>query len=152
MDDILFAMTRAARKADGGISGVAQRLGKRPKTLMSKLDPAEDIHQPTIGEFIAVVLDTQDMQPVELLCELFGGEFVTKTSAVMDDTQSALLHMLKEIGDVVREMELSMEDNHITPTERSLIRKEISEMEHATSALKNTLTDQCRLIRRAGER
>ena len=144
MDDILYAMNRAARKADGGISGVAQRLGQRPKTLMSKLDPSEDIHQPTIGEFIAVVLDTKDMQPVELLCELFGGKFVTRTSSVMNDTQSALIHMLKETGDVVREMELSMEDNHITPTEKSLIHKEISEMEHATSVLKNTLNNAAR--------
>lgn len=139
MDDILHALNRSARNADGGISGVAQRLGKRPKTLMSKLDPAEDIHLPTIGEFIAVVLDTDDMHPVELLCELFGGRFVTRTKEAMDSSEGALIHLLKESGDVVREMELSLVDNRITAAEKSLIYKEISEMEHATAVLKNTI-------------
>lgn len=139
LDDVFFSLHQTARRAAGGISGVARRLGKREKTLMTKLDPADDTHQPTVGEWQAILLDTGDLQSLEAFAAIFDCKLVTRTAETSVSVMTAVLHAVTEHGDVARAIDEAMEDGEITPQERARIIREISEARRALDILENTL-------------
>ena len=139
MDDLFIALHQTARRADGGISGLARRLGKREKTLLSKLDPAHDMHQPTLGEFVAILGDTGDLTPLEILCAMFGCKLATRTSKRAESVLEAVVEAAVEHGDVVKAVHDALADGKLTPRERDQILREIAEARNALTVLENTL-------------
>ncbi len=142
MDMLFLTLHQSALKAQGGISGVARRLGKRELTLIGKLNPNDDLHQPTIGEFVSILMDTGDTSPLEILCEMFGGQFMTRPKERGNSVAQAVLHAASEHGDVCRVAEEALADNKLDNIEVARLRKEISEARRALMILENTLTNQ----------
>jgi len=144
LDEVFVALHQVALRSKGGITGLANRLGKRQQVLINKLNPADDIHQPTLGEFSAIIGATGDVGPLELLCAVHGGRFVTRAEERSGSVLEALLHAVSEQGDVVRAVERAMADGQISDRERVEILREIAEERHALTVLENTLREVSR--------
>jgi len=142
MDRLFIALhTAALNFKPNGVSGLARSMGKRENTFATKLNPTDDLHQPTIGEFVSIVDRTGDTTPLEVLCEMFDGKFVTKTSESHDSVMAAVLHAVSEGGDVCRAVEESLPGG-IDEKERERINREISEQIHSLTVLKNTVNKE----------
>ena len=141
LDDVFVALHRSARRAPGGISGIARRLGKREKTLLNKLDPSDDTHQPTLGEFVAILSVTGDLQPLHELAALFGVSLSTRSKDRGPSVAQAVMRSMAEHGDVVRAVEMALRDGVISDDERAAILREIFELRHAMTVLENTLKE-----------
>jgi len=141
LDDVFFALHRSARRSPGGISGIARKLGKREKTLLNKLDPNDDTHQPTLGEFVAILSVTGDLQPLQELAALFGVSLSTRTRECDASVTQAVMHAMAEHGDVVRAVEQALRDGVISDEERAVILREIFELRRAMTILENTLKE-----------
>lgn len=140
MDDLYLSLHGSARSAEGGISGVARRLGKREGTLIGKLDPKDDLHQPNIGEFVQMMMDTGDTMPLEIMCALFGGQFVTRNVKCSSTVMMAVLHAVNECADVPKALEKALaNDEKIDDGERLEILREVVEAKGGLIALENTL-------------
>lgn len=139
MDELFLALHQSARRADGGICGLARRLGKREKTLLSKLDPADDTHQPTLGEFVAILGDTGDLAPLEVLCAMFGCKLATRTRERAESVMHAVLAAAGEQGDVIKAVQEALSDGRLTARERDQILREVAEARNALVVLENTL-------------
>lgn len=145
MDDVILALHAAVRRRKGGITRMAQQLGKREKTLFNKLDPADDTHQPTIGELIAILhlLDEPDRSEViDRFCAIFGGSFTTRSREIAADLTQAVIHSVGEHADVVREFERAIEDGRVDYRERQRILRECSESRRAIQRIENTLLQE----------
>ncbi|WP_022949546.1 phage regulatory CII family protein [Methylohalobius crimeensis] len=142
MDALFIALHQSAIKVKGGISGIARRLGKREHTLLIKLNPNDDLHQPTVGEFVSIMMDTGDLSPLETLCEMFGGQFSTRPQESKQDLPMAVLHSSVEYGDVCRAVEEALADGRLDETEAARLRKEVSEARRALLVLENTVKEQ----------
>jgi len=139
MQEVIVALHQTALQADGGISGLAERLGKRHQVLINKLNPNDETHQPTISEFVSIVRDTDDTQVIDVLCALLGGRFVTRTNQQHESVLAAVLHANSEYGDVARVVQESLCDGHISDTEWQVIMREIAEARDALGVLENTI-------------
>ena len=139
MDKVFIALHQAGLKSQDGISGMARRTGKKEKTVLAKLNPDDDFHQPTIGEFVLFVNDTGDVTPVEELCAVFGGRFVTKTQERASSLLTALLNVVKEHGDISAAVDKALEDNVIDDKEEIEINRQIEELRHALTVYQNTI-------------
>ena len=142
LDDLFITLHQAARRFAGGISALARKLGKREKTLLSKLDPHDDLHQPTVGEFVQIVDMTGDLTPLSVLCEMLGAQLVTRTSETRQSVPMAVRHAASEHGDVMRAVEQALADGLIEASESAQIRREIQEARHALAVLENTLAER----------
>jgi len=142
MDDVLIALHQSARRRKGGISGLARELGRQEKTLLSKLNPDDDAHQPTMGEFVALLHRFERREVQEVLgrmVSMFGYELATRTKGAAPSVLQAVLHAVAEHADIVREVEASIADGEISGVERGRILRECSEARRAIVHLENTL-------------
>lgn len=141
MDTFYIALHRMGLEAKGGIAGMASRLGVRHKTLINKLNPVEEHAEPKIGEFVAMLHDTGDMQPLEVLCTMFGGRFVTRSKRKASSLFAAMIHAITEHSDIAKVYEDAIADGEITAEEKRRLMREISEARDALSVLENNLLD-----------
>ncbi len=139
MDEFFIALHMMGLKADGGISGLARRLGVREQVLINKLNPHDFNSEPKIGEFVAMLHDTGNLEPLEVLCMMLGGRFVTRASGRSESVMGALLHSISEHGDIARVGEAALSDGRITADERVSLLREIGEARDALTRLENTL-------------
>ena len=141
MDQLFMALHSAALNARGGITGLAQRMGKRQQTLINKLNPHDDTHQPNLGEFVAILLDTGDLFPLEVLATMLGAKVVTRHNRASKSVVLAMLHAAKEHGDLADVVERALADGHIDTKERIAILREVSELRDALTTMENTLRE-----------
>lgn len=139
IDDILHALQYAAKRSEGGITAIANRLGKSPIYLANKLNPSDETHVPNIGEFIAVIMTSGDTSPLDALCEFFDGQFMSRTKAKMSSPMIAALAALAEGGDVARVIKEAMDDGKISDNEKARIKREIREAREALQIIDNSL-------------
>jgi len=138
MDDVIFALNVAAKNHHGGISGLAKMTGHRPQTFINKLNPQDNSHQPTIGDLVMVCSQTGDTTPLDVLCNMFYGQFVTRTKEVEKNIVNAVLRAASESGDVMKAVERALPDG-ISDSEKLDIKREINEARKAFLVLENTL-------------
>ncbi|MEW8027819.1 MAG: phage regulatory CII family protein [Candidatus Thiodiazotropha sp.] len=141
MDELYSVLHDVARKAKGGIPGMADRLAKKHQTLLNKLNPIDDHAEPKISEFVMIMRDAKSTRPLEILCQMFGGRFVTRSSKKTTSTLAALLSAINEHSDIVRAYEQAMDDGELSASERAQILKEIGEARDALSVLENHFLD-----------
>lgn len=144
LDGLLDLLHAAAVSARGGIAGVARRCGLPEQQLRNKLNPHNALKLPNIGEFVLVMEQTGNTEPLEYLCAMFGGRFATRTTECSGSLVAAVLHAAAEQGDVVRAAEDALADGRITEQERIQIIREVSEARTALSVLENTLAKEPR--------
>lgn len=68
MDDLYFSLHLAARNSVPGITGIAENTGQRRQTLINKLNPQDVSHQPTLADFVLVMKQANDTDPLDTLC------------------------------------------------------------------------------------
>lgn len=142
MEELFLSIHQAALKAQDGITGLARRLGKRQQTLINKLNPSDDTHQPNIGEFVAIIDDTGNTEPLEVLCAMFGGRFVTRSKARHENLLTAVLHADQEHGDIAKAIQAALaDDGRIDAQELLAITREVQEARAAYTELENTLRE-----------
>lgn len=140
--DDLFTALHAGAKAvpGGGVTELARRYVMKPKTLLNYLDPQDITHYPSSPLFLRVLCDIKDKTAVDIICQMNGGTFKTKTSETHDSISSAIVNAFTEVSDVARLVdEFKKNDGVLDSKEKHRIRIEIAEAEHAISVLKNTL-------------
>lgn len=143
LDDTYLALHQAAREHPGGIRALARQLGKREKTLYSKLDPHDEAHEPGLGEFAALVLCLDESARTEVLERFLGIFDYTLGTRVRERAESPVLAVLRSVdehADVVRAVEQALaNDGRIDAAERNRILRECAEARRALQILENTL-------------
>ncbi|MEJ1463343.1 MAG: phage regulatory CII family protein [Candidatus Sedimenticola sp. (ex Thyasira tokunagai)] len=144
MDDLYLALHNSAARAKGGITGLARRKGWRVQTAINKVNPHDQNAEPKVGEFIAILQDSGDTMPLEIMCSMFGGRFTTRINESRRTVLEAVLHAASEQGDIPRAIDTAMaDDGKIDAGEMLEILKEISEARDALSVLENTVREKC---------
>jgi len=152
MEQLFHSLHQACKKA-GGITAVAQKIGVLERTLSKKVLPSNDVNMPNIGEFIRIMRATENTEPLEVLCGLFGGRFVSSNSDTADSVLQATLHAASESGDVIKAVEIvqkALSDGNLSHKDCLNIKREIMEAQSAFTVLKNTL-DQVVFLKSVGE-
>lgn len=142
IDDVYLTLHQAARSFPGGIRALAQRLGRREKTLYSKLDPHDEAHEPTLGEFVALLMCVGESDQVEVLdrlCAVFGYSVSTRVRAREASLTHAVLRSVKEQADVAQAVADALADGSIDVSERAQIMREISDARRSLAVIENTL-------------
>ncbi len=109
--------------------------------MHGKVNPTDETHEPSIGDFVAILDDVGDTTPLDVLCGIFGGQFTTKTQASGASIMSAVLRAGSEQGDVSRVIEAALADGELTDAERVKIKREIDDARKALTMLENTIND-----------
>ena len=141
-EDFAHALSRAAKQYPGGISGLASELGMSASNLYSKLDPNDELHQPSLPLLITILhkLDRSHTGEVlDALSGMFGFQLATRCRQQAATVSSGAIHAMSEFGDVVRAVESAIDDGHINDHERRTILRESAEARQALIALENTL-------------
>ena len=142
LDDTYMALHRAARAHDGGIRALARQTGKREKTLYSKLDPHDETHEPTLGEFSALLMclhESSRLEVLETFVAMFGLGLVTRTTQQSLSLVQGVLDAVAEHADIARTVNDALADDCITPAERAEILRECAEARRAIQVLENTV-------------
>ena len=140
MDDLLYALNYAAKHSDFGIKGIAENTGQREQTLRNKLTPGDVSHQPSLGDFVMVMKQADDTAPLDVLCNLFDGQFVSRTAQCSDTIMLAVLKAMKEHGDIASALNEAMADGVIDDVELARLHREIIEARNALIQLENTVS------------
>ena len=140
IDFLCLSLHRVAKDhKPHGISGVARKLVMRERTLITKLNPDDDTHFPNLPEFVKIMMATENTEPLDILCEMFGGQFATRTNESMASLMGAVLHSATEGSDVWRVAEKAMADGTLSDKEAVELLSEISEARKALAVLENTV-------------
>lgn len=117
--DMHAALQKAA--FNYGVDKLAAEMGLSAGTLYNKLSLNPDCrHYTGLDEFIHILRHSQNLQPLQVLCRLFGGVFyrLPTLDCVSD---SALLDIVNRVhaegGDVHRAMSDALEDGVVTSDE-----------------------------------
>jgi len=139
LEDLEHALLQAAKNAPGGITGCAKVAGVRAGDLIGRLSSSDPTHFPRLQDFCDVLDHGEDLTPLELLCELFGGQFVTRTDKHSGNLVGTLLRAVAETGDVARAGEKALADGKLSQKEKQEWRVEISEAKRSLIALENDI-------------
>lgn len=139
MDDLLYALHYAAKNSEQGINGIAKSTGQREQTFRNKLTPGDVSHQLSLGDFVMVLNQTADTSPLDVLCRMFDGQFVSRTGQRSESITLAVLKAMSEHGDIATELTAALEDGVISDTELTRIHREIIEARNALIQLENTV-------------
>ena len=140
MEDFLNSINYAAKHSGLGIGGIADAVGCAEQTLRNRLNPNDDSHIQRLSDFVMVMKQTSDTAPLEMLCNMFGGRFMSKSQRISESLMHAVLEVMREQGDVSKAIEDALaDDNHINDGERAEINRQILEHESALAQLKNTV-------------
>lgn len=139
MDQLFICLHQSVMEVRGSSNEVARRMGIRHGTLLTKLNPLDDLHLPNLSEFVRIMDATNNTLPLDILCSMFGGRFVSRSSECGESVLAATLHMVSEGGDVVKAIEESMADGVLTDAERVQLRREIMNHKRSIMALENTI-------------
>lgn len=121
---IIKAATAAAYEAMGGVSRAAEALLVGSSTLTKYASKGDEWKDSFIRLDLAVELDRRTGHPflLEAMTKLVRNEPVKSFG---DLTASAVLRLDGVLDDVVREIALAIEDNHIDAAEKLAVREKI---------------------------
>lgn len=140
MEELFYSLHQSAKNTKDGISGVARKMGMMEKTLHSKLSPNDETHMPSMPEFVRILNCLDDLEPLDILCAMFGGAFTTRNQDISADLFGAVLQTMTEHGDVARVVQEAMQnDGVIDGNERLKIKREIRQARQALQVFENTL-------------
>lgn len=141
MEDLLIAINQSAKKApDGGISGIARRAHKNVGAMITRLSVSDSTHMPTVEDLVMAMEASGDVAPIEVLCQMFGGSFRTRTEEQLESVLLAACRAASESADVTRAVDESLSnDGVIDARERRMIMREISDVKKALQVIENSL-------------
>lgn len=139
MDQLDLAIQTTAMNAPGGMKGLSQKMGVNHQTLINKCNPNSDTHKLTLREALAMMINTGDVQILEVLAAELGYRLEQKQSRPARDLMSAVLTADAEHGDVGRTIHEALMDGRLTPREVATIRDEVSEAKRSLDELLSTV-------------
>lgn len=127
-----------ARMADpetgkGGVSGA--QLYRWADMNSSEIIP--------LGRLMQLMEITEDTRPLNILCAARGGVFM-RTHGCAGNVDNAIIKVLKETADVLKQATDAMQDGKITCEELARIRKEVSHAHDALAHMEATFTAENR--------
>lgn len=139
MDQLDLAIQATAMNAPGGMKGLAQKMGVNHQTLINKCNPNSETHRLTLREAMAMMLNTGDVQILEVLASELGYTVEPKASRAAKDLMAAVLSANAEHGDVGRAIQDAFADGRLTPREVAKVRDEVGEAKAALDSLLDTV-------------
>lgn len=111
-------MQAAAREF--GYEALAAELGLGVQVLSNKLQLDQDAHSLTKAQLVRAIAIMQPVGVIDVLCRMCGGRFVAG-EVPAGDLLHDVLNAAATMGDVVRTVQESLHDNHISTRERDKI-------------------------------
>lgn len=142
MDDLLYSINYASKHCEMGIKGIAENAGQAEQTLRNKLNPNDDSHRLALSDFVMVMKQADDTEPLDLLCRMFGGQFISRSQGSSDTIIHAVLKAMSEHGDIATALDDAMKDGVIDPAELARLFREIREARNSLVELENTLREK----------
>jgi len=123
------ALYHAVHDYDGGTVTLAQRMGMARSSLLNMANPNNIEPGWPMKRFRQVVAITQDVRPVQAICEEAGGVFVPlpRTDVGEDELMLGVARAGKEFGDVCASMTKALRDHRITAGELEAFHQEVME-------------------------
>jgi hypothetical protein len=138
LDTFVYVLHDTAKRAPDGISGVARRRAMRPKALMERLDPNDPDRLPNVGDLVFVMQDANDTAPLEVLCEMFGGQFTTRTEGEAHDLMAAILSVGAKHGEAFERVEQAFADGVLEDHEKPDVHRALADYRRAVNALERS--------------
>ena len=121
------ALYHAVHDYPGGPASLAPRMALSPKTLQNMADTRQGTHPWSLRRFCEVLTLTDDMRPLQALCDENHGVFVRLPRGIASD--EALLDLLMEhntaFGAVCEEVRRALADNDVEPAELEAVRQRV---------------------------
>jgi hypothetical protein len=133
MEDVHRAIHEAL--LDAGPKQIAHQMGTSHTNLLNRANPNDDTHRLNVEQFLQILVHTADMRPLAALADAFGYDLVAKDGVKARSLTAALLHMTREVADVTRAVGDALEDDHVSQTEKAMIRREITEARKALDVM-----------------
>lgn len=96
-----------------------------------------------LGRLMQLMEITVDTRPLDILCAARNGVFV-KTGGYAGNMDAAIIKVLKETADVLKQSTDAIQDKHITCEELARVRKEVMHAHDALAHLEATFTAENR--------
>ena len=138
-DDLLYSLNFAAKHSDLGINGMAEISVQKGQSLRNKLAPGDVSHQLTLADFLMVLRLSDDTDPIDVLCRMFGGQFISRTDQRSETITQAVLKAMSEHGDIADALNEVMSDGVIDDAELARLHREITQARNALIELENTV-------------
>lgn len=136
MDSLDRAIYDIVHNSDITAKGIADRLGLSHQILLNKANPNNDSHKMTVRESFAIQVITGNQAVVNAMqAELTLSKRKTAPASVL----ACVLNAGKEHGDVLESIQLALEDDVITESEKVGIFKEIDEAEESLGSLREAV-------------
>jgi len=139
LDQLFLSMHQTALDYPGGASAAAAKMHVRAGTLLTKLNPLDELHLPNIVEFIRLLDVTENYEALEILCGMFGGRFTSQNDEVCASVTEALLRVTIDAGDVVKVAHECLADGEIDEQEKLIIKRSIAKTRAKLTELENTI-------------
>jgi hypothetical protein len=130
-----FLRACQATVLDNEAKTLAAKMGVPHVSLLQRANPDNDAHRLTIEHLFGILLHTGDMRPLAALAESFGFELVSKTAATPKALTSSMICVGKEVADLTIAVHQALEDNFVTPFEKSQIKVEINHVRQSLDVM-----------------
>jgi len=148
----LDALYTCASEYPGGIAAIAARLGVAARTLYSKLQKATDTHTLNYREFMRILdfCHEAKVKEVDLVLDAIDWRFgrvsfkVPTVDGADGEIVSNLLNVMKEHGNLAKELEAALGDNRISQREMAALEKRVQQSTEAQIQLLELLRDKHR--------
>lgn len=144
--DPIAVLHTAVERHPMGIKGAARAIGRSPGVLYNKFAESMPHYDVTVREALAIAKAIDDQEFVAAMCAEFGGIFVPLPGgeAAADDVLSASLEMIRQMGDLARELTEARADGLIDEHEFSALELRGHRMIRAVHTLLQELKSQVR--------
>jgi hypothetical protein len=133
---IELAAYDTAHNFPGGAKALAERIGIRPSTLYSKVDPAVDTHHLALTEALAMMIATGDFRVLHALADACGFVAIPKSGDGGDAGLFDLVCSISESsGFVASEIRSAFSDNNLSDGERRKIIRRVADAVESLQAL-----------------
>lgn len=146
IDDLLFALHTAAKSAPGSIPAMARTMGLREVSLHQKLNPHDDALAPKLAEAISIMSIAGDTKALALLCQMFGGQFVTDAKQAADSILASALLAAQTHSDIPAAIEAAIASRAGSIQGNLAIRHELARLDEAMSAMRAALASRFSLV------
>ena len=142
LDGLLASIHSSAHKAQGGLERLAKTMGLNAQSLRNKVNPVNDVAKLSVAEWRSLLMITNDITSLTVLCNDLGFRLVEVDGAGKDNLLTCMLNLNKESGDVAAAIQEALADGKISLSEKVKILKEIDEQKKAVNKLERSLDTQ----------
>lgn len=137
--DILGAAHRIGHDYPGGMDALGPLMGCNARVLNNKINPRCESHHLTLIEAMRLQQITGRHDILIAEAEVLGYVCVPRAECVDTDITNALTRVCSEFGDYMREADIALRDNAITPNEVKRLEKELAELIQAATSLQGAI-------------